>query len=582
MNAPVLLEIHMKVVLVAINAKFVHSNLALYSLYQSAKDYRKHLEIAEYTINHEMDSIVRDLYQKNADVICFSCYIWNIEYVRDAAREIKKVRPDVHIWFGGPEVSYDGPGIFDANPYLDGIMIGEGERTFTELMAYYCNASNTALDDIAGIMFRKNNKVIQTPCRFLEDLDDLPFVYADMEQFEHKIIYYESSRGCPFQCSYCMSSIDKTVRFRSLTQVFSHLQFFLDHQVAQVKFIDRTFNIRKDRTVAILQYLSEHDNGVTNFHFEIASDLISEEEIELFAKLRPGYVQLEIGVQSTNVPTIREIRRNMDFCKVAGIVRQLKEPNNIHIHLDLIAGLPEEDIHSFIQSFNDVYRLKPHELQLGFLKVLKGSYMHEKAGEYGIVYGDKAPYEVMKTNWLTFDDIIRLKNVEEMLEVYYNSGLFPNTMEYLEHFFESAFAMYDELSTFYEANGYFGLKHTRMTRYQILFDFMKQKVQQYSAVEEKFAAQLLLLDLYLREDLKTRPSFALSVEDYKEKIKDVRQTIAPEWKGKMFHIEPFSIDVLQWLQKKNLVEAENVVLFDYEHKHPVSKMAAVYQLSGEM
>ena len=421
----------MKALLVAINAKYIHTNLAVYSLMKNAAEYKESIELAEYTINNQMDFIIRDIFERKPDVLLFSCYIWNIEYVKDAAREIHKVLPGTEIWFGGPEVSYDGLEFFDSVPYVKGIMIGEGEIVFSRLMGYYRDG-DIELKDIEGLMYQQAGSVVITkPCNACS-MDDLQFVYDNMDAFSNKIIYYESSRGCPFRCSYCMSSIDKTVRFRNMELVKKELEFFLEKKVAQVKFIDRTFNVRVDRTMEILEFLREHDNGITNFHFEVAADLITDEEIALLNGMRPGLVQLEIGVQSTNQETIGEIDRQMDFERVAKVAEAIRRPGNIHVHLDLIAGLPKEDMNSFIHSFNQVYALKPHELQLGFLKVLKGAKMHDMAKEYGLIYQDKAPYEVLCTKWLGFEDVIRLKAVEEMLEVYYNSGLFPYTMEFLE------------------------------------------------------------------------------------------------------------------------------------------------------
>lgn len=528
------------------------------------------MELAEYTINNQMDAIVRDIYERQPDVLFFSCYIWNIEYVKDAARELHKIRPDLDIWFGGPEVSYDGPAILEKNSYLKGIMIGEGEASFTELVGHYCRQS-TALEEIAGLMYRENEKIIITRAREQISMDDLTFVYDDMNRFANKIIYYESSRGCPFQCSYCMSSIDKAVRFRSLDKVKKELDFFLKENIPQVKFIDRTFNIRVDRTMEILNYIHENDNGITNFHFEVAADIITDEEIGLMSRMRPGLIQLEIGVQSTNDETISEIDRRMNFARVSEVVSALKQSGNIHIHLDLIAGLPKEDIRSFIKSFNDVYRLRPHELQLGFLKVLKGSKMHEKAMEYGIVYGDKAPYEVLRTKWLDFSDVIRLKAVEEMVEVYYNSGLFPYTLEFLEKEFESAFDMFDQIAHFYKENGLLEVKHTRISRYEILMDFIRK----HKNINIKEFEQLMVFDLYLRENLKTRPDFACENAVYKNLTKEFYHELSKKMKSKIFHIEPFHIDILKLIKDKEICQRECLILFDYDRKHPVSRMAAV-------
>lgn len=560
----------MKALLTAINAKYIHTNPAVYSLMKHASQYGDFMELAEYTINNQLDAVVRDLYERKPDVLFFSCYVWNIEYVKDVAGQLKKVLPQTDIWFGGPEVSYDGPVILQDNPYLKGVMIGEGEIVFTKLMRFY-SSGDICLKDIEGLMYRENERIVTTKQGTLLPMDELKFLYDEPERFAHRIIYYESSRGCPFRCSYCMSSIDKTVRFRSMELVKKELGFFLAHNVLQVKFIDRTFNIRVDRTMEILKFLLEHDNGITNFHFEVAADIITDEEIVLMNQMRPGLIQLEIGVQSTNPDTIREIDRTMDLERVKEVVRALRKPGNIHIHLDLIAGLPKEDIMSFIHSFNEVYELKPQELQLGFLKVLKGAKMHDKAEEYGLLYTDTAPYEVLKTNWMNFDDIIRLKAVEEMTEVYYNSGLFFHTLEFLEQYFDSAFDMYDCLAAYYKEHGLFAMKHTRITRYSILLDFIRR----LGRLDTEVFEQLLVFDLYLRENLKTRPDFACDGESYKELTRESYRKLSKTMKSKIFHVEPFRLDILKLVKDKEICRRDCLIVFDYENRHPVSKMAAV-------
>lgn len=566
----------MKALLVAINAKYIHSNLAVHSIMAYASDYGEHIDVAEYTINNQMDLPIRDIYERRPDVIFFSCYIWNIEYVKNIAREVKKVIPDIRIWFGGPEVSYDGFEIIEKNPYLDGVMLGEGELVFKHLMEHYCDGT-IGLEDIPGIMYRTENGPALNERQELMPMDDLVFVYDDISKYNNRIIYYESSRGCPFRCSYCMSSIDKTVRFRSLCLVKKELKYFLDNNVPQVKFIDRTFNIREDRTLEILKFIYENDNGITNFHFEIAADLISDSELEVISKMRPGLIQLEIGVQSTNCETIREIDRVTDFDKIKEVVKKLKKNNNVHIHLDLIAGLPKEDKSSFINSFNDVYALRPHELQLGFLKVLKGAKMHRMADRYKIKYLDAAPYEVLCTKWLSFQDIIDLKLVENMVEVYYNSGLFANTLYVLERFFENPYRLYEGLGRYYKDNGLLDMNHTRITRYKILMDFIRtQTSAPYEALKE-----VLIYDLYLRENLKTRPDFSCPNEEYKELTREHYRTYSKLWQDRNFHIEPFSIDVSDFIEHDSIKKENTIILFDYDNKHPITKTAEITVLNEE-
>ncbi len=446
----------MKILLAAVNAKYIHSNLAVYSLKAFAGEYREQIEIGEYTINQKKDEILKGLYQKRPDILCFSCYIWNISYVTDLITEAAKIMPYTRIWVGGPEVSYDGEAFLNKYPQVEGVMVGEGEETFLELVRHYTEG-RTSLEQIPGIVFRDRGKgqLCRTSPREILDMSMIPFPYEKIEAFNHKIIYYESSRGCPFSCSYCLSSVDKRLRFRKLDLVYRELQYFLDHRVPQVKFVDRTFNCRRDHAMGIWTYIRDHDNGVTNFHFEIAADLLTREELELMRTLRPGLIQLEIGVQSTNGRTIEAIRRKMDFARVSEVVSEVHRGKNIHQHLDLIAGLPFEDYKSFGRSFDQVYRLKPNQLQLGFLKVLKGSYMHENAGEYGCVYQSREPYEVLRTKWLSYDDVLRLKGIEEMVEIYYNSGQFSTVLTEIEATASSPFMFYETLAAFYEERGYF-------------------------------------------------------------------------------------------------------------------------------
>lgn len=570
----------MKTILVAINAKYIHSNLAVYCLRAYAKPYLEEIEIAEYTINQPTDAILMDLYQKKPDLLCFSCYIWNIEYVERTVREIHKLLPNIPIWLGGPEVSYDAKDVLNRLPQVSGVMKGEGEQTFLELLDYY-HGKIKHLSEIPGITCKDGKDILETPWRPVMDLSKVPFVYEHIEDFKHKIIYYESSRGCPFSCSYCLSSIDKCLRFRDLSLVKKELQFFLDHKVPQVKFVDRTFNCRHHHAMEIWSYIKEHDNGITNFHFEVAADLLKEEELELISDMRPGLIQLEIGVQSTNPQTIEEIHRKMDFSKVADIVKRINAGHNIHQHLDLIAGLPYENLESFKQSFQDVYEVHPEQLQLGFLKVLKGSYMEKQKDRYGLVYKDIPPYEVLYTKWLPYDDMLVLKKIEEMVETYYNSSQFSNTLRLLESEFDTAFKLYESLANFYEKEGYDKVNHTRIARYEILYQFIQR-----IAEKEKLSLyqELLTYDLYLRENIKNRPDFSGEYSLNKEEIYKINQEILPQYKElaiyagkhmrKMTHMERFHYKV-----DGNFEKADQILLFDYQKRDPLTNQATVYRIS---
>ena len=571
----------MKILLNAINAKYIHSNLAVYSLRAYAKEYREHIRLLEYTINNRVEEILEGIYKEHADVICFSCYIWNIAYVKELIEELKKLCPNTPIWVGGPEVSYEVETLLAENPGIDGVFIGEGEHTFKKVCRCYIEAEESEREEellrVPGIAYRKRDKTIAfTGMAEPVDMSTIPFCYEDMEQFKNKIIYYESSRGCPFSCSYCLSSIDKKMRFRDIELVKKELGFFIKQEVPQVKFVDRTFNCSHTHAMEIWRFIKEKDLGKTYFHFEVAADLLTEEELEYIAGMRPGLIQLEIGVQSTNDVTIQEIHRTMDLEKLKAVVRRIQAPGNIHQHLDLIAGLPYEDYQTFRKSFDEIYDLKPEQLQLGFLKVLKGSYMFEHAREYGLIYQSKPPYEVMKTNWLSFDEVLKIKQVEEMLEVYYNSHQYEVTMKILEQFFDGGFEMFQKMGEFYEMQGYFHLKHTRIRRCEILLEFAKEYVTDMRMLE-----QSLTFDLYYRENMKSRPAFATDLEPYKEISRKVCK------KGKQSHLEPFTyrFPTEQERSIEKLPEScnEYFVLFDYEHRNPLTNQAGIQVIEkGEL
>ena len=568
----------MKIFLTAINAKYIHSNLAVYSLRAYAKDYQDQIVIGEYTINNRVDYILEQIYKAKPDVLCFSCYIWNMDYVEELITEYHKLCPEVPIWVGGPEVSYEVETFFAEHPQVTGVMIGEGERTFEQLCRYYVNHTGS-LEEIRGIAFcdRDNGKTVFTPPQEPMNMSDIPFCYDHIENFENRIIYYESSRGCPFNCSYCLSSIDKKLRFRDMELVKKELAFFIEKKVPQVKFVDRTFNCRHDHAMEIWRFVKEHDNGITNFHFEISADLLNEEELALIHDMRPGLIQLEIGVQSTNETTIREIHRTMKLELLKDIVRKIQNGENIHEHLDLIAGLPYEDYATFAKSFDEIYALKPNQLQLGFLKVLKGSYMYEHAAEYEIIYHEKTPYEVMKTKWLSFDDVLKIKQVEEMLEVYYNSGQFEITMKVMEPLFESAFAMFQEFGAFYEEKGYFGMSHSRIRRAEILLEFMREQKSEDAVLQ--MLEESLTFDLYYRENCKSRPFWAPSPAQFKEQTRYYCKN------GVKSHVEPFHYRFPEKSKKAlNEIPArlkQSVyMLFDYENRDPLDHQAHVTEVTA--
>ncbi len=570
----------MKFLLAALNTKYIHSNPAIYSLRAYvAEEKRGHVELAEYTINQSVSEILADIYTRKPDVIGLSCYIWNITMILELVRELPKLLPDTPIWLGGPEVTYRGTELFTEYPGLSGIMVGEGEETFSELLDYYLEG-DTKLTEIPGLCLPEGF----TKSRELTDISSLPFLYDDLQAFENKIIYYESSRGCPFRCSYCLSSIDKKVRLRNIDTVKKELQFFLDNKVKQVKFVDRTFNCNHEHASAIWKYIIEHDNGVTNFHFEVSADILNEEELELLSQMRPGLAQLEIGVQSTNSETIKAIHRTMNVEKLEQIVARINSGKNVHQHLDLIAGLPYEDYDTFVKSFNQVYAMEPEQLQLGFLKLLRGSEMWERAEEFGICCMDKPPYEVLYTKWLSYEDILRLKKIEEMVEMYYNSNQFVHTIRFLENAFAHPFAMYEALAEFYERYGYFIQSPARGYRYHVLLHFAMEHDGEHEAIYK----ELLTYDMYLRENLKSRPDFATDLGRYKEQSrafyeKEAQERILlPDYAGydskqlsKMTHLEAFHYPVWEDLREAEPIcnVEPTLVLFDYKHRSPLNSDA---------
>lgn len=572
-----------KFLLVAVNAKYIHSNPAIYSLYAYAEErFGGMIEMAEYTINQKAEQILADIYHRKPDIIGFSCYIWNWNLIRELLPDLSRVLPDTEIWLGGPQVSFHAEKILEQFPKVKGIMIGEGEETFFELLDRYQRNDREDFSSVAGLCLRTG----YTPPRETADLNRIPFLYHDTEPFTNRIIYYESSRGCPYRCSYCLSAIDKTVRLRDIGLVKKELDFFLGNKVKQVKFVDRTFNCVHEHAMAIWQYLYEHDNGVTNFHFEISADIIRDDELEILGKLRPGQVQLEIGVQTVNEKTLTAINRRMDLNRLEYVVSEIRKNRNIHQHLDLIAGLPYENYESFGRSFDRVYNMRPDQLQLGFLKVLQGAPISLQTEEFGISYSEQPPYEVLYTKWLSYEDVICLKKIEEMVELYYNSGQFGHTLEYLVRAFPSPFAMFEELAEYYEEKGYFTNSPSRAYRYEVLLHFTSER----DAGKEEIYRELLTYDLYLREKMKSRPDFCKSLTDERDKafrhafyreeekerkyLPELGQYDARQLSG-MTHLESFSYPV--WDQERMTAvsekEQERYVLFDYSVRDPLTKEA---------
>lgn len=568
----------MKFLLAAINSKYIHSNLAVHSLKAYCGRRGQDVLLKEFTVNQPVGEVIAKIYLEKPDVVAFSVYIWNVEQVKKAAGELKKLLPQVKIWAGGPEVSYESGSFLEENQAFDGVMRGEGEESFYRLTQ--AMQKGEPLEQIPSVTFRQGQEIEETAGGPCVEMDALPFVYEDMTPFANKIIYYESSRGCPFGCSYCLSSVERGVRYKSLSRVFEEIGRLLKAGVSQIKFVDRTFNANPARTCALLEWIIREDNGVTNFHFEAAADLLTGQELELLERMRPGLVQLEIGVQSTHAKTIEAVNRTMNLEKVKQVVNRLQNKGNIHIHLDLIAGLPYEDLETFKKSFDEVYAMKPQQLQLGFLKVLKGSPLKRHAEEYGIVFSSIPPYEVLRTRWLSYEDLLELKQTEEMTEIYYNSGQYRNSLAYLEKFFARPYELYHGLAKFYEAGGHFEVKHARMETCRLFRAFALT----VPGVEGECLDGLLTLDLYLREKLKSRPPFALPVSrEQKEQIRRLFRLCQISGEG---HIEPLPWAAVGQVQKdvKDTMRGGPkavYAIFDYSRRNPLTHEAEVRFVRGE-
>ncbi len=472
----------MKILLTAVNAKFIHSCPAVYSLRAYSSEMQQHIDIAEYTINDRYNDVLADIISKKPDVIAFATYIWNVDFIRELISDIKQIAgKTIQIWVGGPEAT-NAPEKF--MPGADLCIIGEGEYTFKKLAQIYESGSfENSICNLQGIAWMKNNEIIiNAPAQPIE-MDEIPFLYDNLSLFDNRIIYYESSRGCPFNCIYCLSSIERKVRFRNIDIVKKELKFFLDNNVKQVKFVDRTFNCSHTHAMEIWKFINDNDNGITNFHFEIGADIITDEEIEFLNTLRPGLIQMEIGVQSVNMQTINEVRRVMDIDRLKEVVRGIRKAANINLHLDLIAGLPYENLDSFKNSFNEVYDMRSNQFQLGFLKVLSGTDMSKRCAEYEIAFSNKSPYEVLCTKWISFEEICLLKRICDMVEDFYNSQFFIRSLPVIEKHFDTPYDMYESLAEYYKLMEYDKKQPAARKRYDILLDFMKRIINDKAEID---------------------------------------------------------------------------------------------------
>jgi len=571
----------MKVLLTALNAKYIHTNLSVRYLEKSVVDIISNddIKIKEFTINNSADYIIREIYNYHPDVLCFSCYIWNMDMINYISRHIKKIMPEVMIVLGGPEVSFDTKVLMEQNDAIDIVVIGEGEDIFRQLIGSLKDNNDYSL--IEDIAFRAKGQIIFTESKnTVPAMEHLPFPYANEKLDSDKIVYYESSRGCPFNCQYCLSSSMSGVRFLPIDRVKKEIKYFIDQGVRQVKFVDRTFNAKKSYALEIMNFILENNNGKTNFHFEVTADLLDDDVLDFLSKVPLGLFQFEIGVQSTNKKTLQIIDRHVDFEKLCNVVRRISSSRNIHQHLDLIVGLPEEDYFSFRKSFDDVFALRPEKLQIGFLKLLKGSGLRNKAMDYGYIYSDHPPYEVMETSCLSYGDIIRLKGLEEMVEVYWNSGIFTNSIELIiNNFYSSSFKFFEELWKYWKNNGYHHTSHSKNKLYEVLSEFYNwNKFDDCEVFNE-----ILKLDFLKNTKTNSLPLIfkRVEIDGFKNKChqflqnpKNIEQYL-PMYEGvpakqiiKQVHFEPFNVNVtnIDNIQYKidSIKKGQIVVLFDYK------------------
>ncbi len=525
------------------------------------------INIIESTINNYVPDILSQIYEQKPDVIGFSCYIWNIEHVKKLCDLISKVLPETKIILGGPEVSYCPEEIFK-EIHCNYIISGEGEKAFPMLLDYICGKCD--ITEVEGVSYIEDNIVKTIPKKNPLFMGDLPFAYENFDEIENRICYYEASRGCPFGCSYCLSSIEKGVRFAPIEKVKKELSVFLNKKVMQVKFVDRTFNADKNFALSIINFIKENDNGYTNFHFEVESRLLNDELLEALSTARKELFQIEVGVQSTNEQTLTAVNRKNDYEWLSYCVKKILNFGNIHIHLDLIAGLPFEDIKSFKNSFNMVCALEPHQLQLGFLKLLSGSHLKQKCDDFGISHTPFAPYEVLSTKWLSFDDVLYLKTIEDIVEVFYNSNRFVNSLKFLKKSFDGWYDLFEALALYKNKKGTDSLVHNKQSAYTFLSDFAKDTIPKN---ELKAFLCVLKLDFLLHEKPRSSPLWAIENEFDKNKIYDILSnnekiselipsysTLSARELLKLTHTEKFPINPFTFEKKP----AE--FIFDYSDK----------------
>lgn len=547
----------MEILLTAINSKYIHSNLAVRYLKEYTRDINYQCKIKEFSINDRLEKVFENIMEQKPDIVAFSCYIWNIEYIRKLAKLIKTLDESIEILYGGPEVSYDSEYFLLNNPG-DYLIEGEGEETFREFVQWKIENKNCNELNIKGLYQKSEDRVIYGGKRLQMNFEKVVFPYRDKDNLENKIVYYESSRGCPFNCKYCLSSTNEGVRFLSAERVKRELKFFMNKRVRLIKFVDRTFNCNHKFSMKIWKFLIESETDAT-FHFEISADILKDEEIELLRTAPKGRIQLEIGVQTTNDDILKNINRNIKFNDIKDKVLKLKKNKNIKQHLDLIAGLPGEGYERFKKSFNDLYSIKPEEIQLGFLKLLKGSAMRLEAEKWGMVYSPYAPYEILKTDNLSYEEILKLKRVEAMVDKYYNSDKFENILKYFVHKFENSFDFYYSLGNFFKKKGYFDRNISSSDYYKVFLEYNCEEL----GGENSNIIEIIKFDYLKFNKKKWIPSFLNRCID-KAAEKEIRNKLKQEGvfiKEQNFHIEKFNIDILKYQSEGKIEKEEKYVIF---------------------
>lgn len=564
----------MKILLTTLDSKFIHANLAVRYLKKFCMDDGFDIEIKEFTINQKQEYILGEIFSAKPDIVCFSCYIWNIEFVKELSYIIKEAKSSIQILYGGPEVSFEVEKLMGELPYADFVIFGEGEATFREFLLEY-HKQCPDYSAVKGLAFRKDGCVVINEERnLIVNLDLVNYPYEEEDSFEDKIIYYESSRGCPFCCSFCMSSIDKRMRTFSMQRVRNDLAKLLKTKARQIKFVDRTFNADYKRSMEIINFIVDNNKNNMTIHFEITADIINREFLDFIGTLPVNMFQFEIGVQSLNEETLKEINRHMDIDKLFETVRFIEDKRNIHLHLDLIAGLPYEGYDTFKKSFDGLQRLNCEKIQLGFLKVLKGTKIYKDRFKHGIRYRRTAPYEVIRTNYITVDEILKLKDIEELVDKYYNEKYFEKTLKHVtaKFFPESAFEFYESFSSFWKQNGLYKVSHSRKKLYKIMYDYIKY----INGADSQFL-DCMRYDYVYNNQFEDLPDYL--ERECEEKYRFIKRSISNDEHFKNTYFPDARKDE-KVVNEFRIVEiGEDVILFVYNDKNNIFNRCVTYVIN---